>query len=387
MLRNMLRNKMQKQILKIFLLLLVFLIVPHYVLAAPVISDTIGSIIDDQAVLINGNGFGIKAEASPIANTNFDSEISGQVPSGWLSPQSNDCLVNGVFSRGSKSLDCGVSNWMGAEYFPRISLDLGRDIGTNSYLYFTLWLYLSEPQTQINWKGPLLSSSMSPSYWVNTSPTTNNATGIGSWYDPNYSPDPRWFNTAIAIQYSQDNNPVFNYCTAGNGSATDSYLFGQWQRIEYTIKTSSAPAVNDGFVKVERLGKATPATDATGCITHGNSSDPWRYFSLPQGITNIASTPFSMQMFFDDLYIDNSLARVELCDASSWSARTHCEIQKPTAWSDSQIGITLNQGEFSNDDNAYLYIMDENGNVNEDGYVISFIDNIAPSAPTGLGVE
>jgi hypothetical protein len=52
-------------------------------------------------------------------------------------------------------------------------------------------------------------------------------------------------------------------------------------------------------------------------------------------------------------------------------ACTHREIQIPSAWSDTSITITLNKGSFANFNSAYLYVIDADGNVNTNGYLLS----------------
>lgn len=69
----------------------------------------------------------------------------------------------------------------------------------------------------------------------------------------------------------------------------------------------------------------------------------------------------TIKMFFDSIYIDNSFARVEIGDNPIYDNCTHREIQPTEIWSDNQIQFTLNQGSFS-DGQAYLFVIDENGN-------------------------
>jgi hypothetical protein len=73
-------------------------------------------------------------------------------------------------------------------------------------------------------------------------------------------------------------------------------------------------------------------------------------------------------VYFDDVYIDDSWARVVIADQPTLEASTHREIQIPSAWSDTSVTITVNQGSFPSLVGAYLYIIDSNGNVNADGY-------------------
>ncbi len=50
-------------------------------------------------------------------------------------------------------------------------------------------------------------------------------------------------------------------------------------------------------------------------------------------------------------------------NASTYASSTHFEMQPPTAWSDSSVTVTVNQGSFADGSTAYLYLIDANGNV------------------------
>src|SRR5690606_40526993 len=47
---------------------------------------------------------------------------------------------------------------------------------------------------------------------------------------------------------------------------------------------------------------------------------------------------------YDDIYIDFTQARVEICDSPSWTGRTHCEIQIPQTWSSTADRKSVVQG-------------------------------------------
>jgi len=68
---------------------------------------------------------------------------------------------------------------------------------------------------------------------------------------------------------------------------------------------------------------------------------------------------------FDDIYVNYSLARVEICDSATWndSQMRHCEIQVPSSWSSSSIVVEANYGIFNTGDQAYLFVVDSSGNV------------------------
>jgi hypothetical protein len=77
---------------------------------------------------------------------------------------------------------------------------------------------------------------------------------------------------------------------------------------------------------------------------------------------------------FDDVYIAtgaNAMARIEIGNASTYSACTNLTVATPTNWSSSAITATVWNGSFANT-SAYLYVFDSNGNVNSNGYPVTF---------------
>lgn len=86
---------------------------------------------------------------------------------------------------------------------------------------------------------------------------------------------------------------------------------------------------------------------------------------------------------YGDIYIDNSWARVEIGDASTYSACTHREIQVPITWGTDGIEFKVNQGSFPDLATAYIYVVDENGYVSN-GKAIQFEKSGAVTPPKNL---
>jgi hypothetical protein len=87
---------------------------------------------------------------------------------------------------------------------------------------------------------------------------------------------------------------------------------------------------------------------------------------------------------FDDIFVDYTQARVELCTGSTWAAKGACEIQPPTAWGTTSISLIANTGgTFSIDDTSYIYVVKSDGTVNSDGYETT----ISYSTPTISGCD
>jgi len=88
-----------------------------------------------------------------------------------------------------------------------------------------------------------------------------------------------------------------------------------------------------------------------------------------------------MASWMDDIYIDNTFARVIIGNASTYDASTHREVQIPTAWSSSSISVTVNVGSFSANERAYVYVVAADGSVNNQGYPITIGGGASASPP------
>jgi hypothetical protein len=88
--------------------------------------------------------------------------------------------------------------------------------------------------------------------------------------------------------------------------------------------------------------------------------------------------------WWDDLYVDDTWARVIVGDASTLAASTHREIQIPSAWATGEVTVAVNRGSFAADASAYLYVVDSTGAVNSSGYAITFGDEGVDSTPSAF---
>lgn len=84
------------------------------------------------------------------------------------------------------------------------------------------------------------------------------------------------------------------------------------------------------------------------------------YWGL-DGVTECASNPGG-DVFTDDVYVDTSVARVILGNASTFAASTNTAIQRPTAWANEAVTIIPNTRGFARGETAYLIVIDT-GNV------------------------
>ncbi|TYC62725.1 hypothetical protein FMN52_02910 [Marinobacter sp. BW6] len=74
------------------------------------------------------------------------------------------------------------------------------------------------------------------------------------------------------------------------------------------------------------------------------------------------------QSWISEIYVDNSLQRVAIGNASNYSDVTHHEMQRPVEWSNTDIEIAVNLGSLSFDEELYVYVFDIDGVVNNKGF-------------------
>jgi hypothetical protein len=205
--------------------------------------------------------------------------------------------------------------------------------------------------------------------YTNTTPSmTNNFSGATKVL-PNTDktlPDKQWSN--IRIQYSASTTP---------GSADATY------KVWYQKGDAS------GYV----LKDVTTCSGYTCSWVHPGASSVDYYnrdlidaLKISYILTNVEDSFLSITPYTDDVYMDNSWARVELCNANTYIASGHCEMQPPTAWANEAITTTFNKGSFKVGDTVYVYVIDENGVPNSTGASFT-IGVIAPAVPKEILVE
>jgi len=108
--------------------------------------------------------------------------------------------------------------------------------------------------------------------------------------------------------------------------------------------------------------------DYTDIVTTASELNRLSYLKLGYDLANGGDTA---QSWFDDIYIDDSWARVEIGDENVYANCTVREMIIPSAWSATEITATVKQGTFAADEVAYLYVTDSDG-VTSDAYEITF---------------
>lgn len=139
---------------------------------------------------------------------------------------------------------------------------------------------------------------------------------------------------------------------------------GEMKHLQVWMKPST-PGVHDGATLVYLDGvQMARSNDLLSIMPDAGMWNSVRlgYFVAHDGGGDLGCTPSGdAYTYWDDVYLDNTQARVELGNAPTYSACNHREIQIPTAWSPTTVSIRFNQGTFQTGQTAYLFVVTADG--------------------------
>ncbi|MBM4131478.1 LamG domain-containing protein, partial [bacterium] len=351
------------------------------------VGSVTGTVSNGGSIVIGGTGFGIKSPAAPILWDDFErgsDESSAYTNNGrgWLAPQTAASESHPNHPR----IDTGDPYNPGGRS-GRFTFVLGH--GNNSDMLcrsnsFDDGIYIDVKMKTLNpdgygrtWK-PIIVYGSSP--WAGGWPTIQIASDCGKaneithadrfvWdsyaaqsHNRNigYVPmagvvENQWMHLQMWCKYNTERGPnqgeanadgVLDYqINAGQTYKTlrSDYIWRQW-----TPEAGGAGYQREA--RDVRIGYYTENDVACCCA-------PWR---LPRTQT--------IYNWFDNVYIDNTPARVEIGNAATYASCTKREIQIPSDWSATSITVTVNTGTLTG--NNYLFVIDEEG-VASNGYPIT----------------
>jgi len=214
-------------------------------------------------------------------------------------------------------------------------------------------------------------------------PVTSKGVRVHADDGPNvYTSYPGMF---VQDYYSRNRNTIAY--KDGSGTVSD-YSPGdleqnQWMRKEYYLQMSYPAGSSNGVVK----SWIDTELDSNwgGVSREAGVSDVYQLVMMPFYFGNGGGG----RVWYDDVYISKSQARVELCNSASWSNCSGRSIQVPTSWGNSVIEATLNLSGISLSGDLYLYVIDDEGVVSDAHLVGSNTEAapVPPRAPHGLSAE
>lgn len=319
-----------------------------------------GHLIDTNTVEITGNGFGTITDLPESLNYNIEEGNVGDAfeKANWRQYYSAKALYSDNDSHsGKKSI---IFEFTDSNIGCALMYDFGQHV---EKIYITAWIKIVklDNQTIFQWKNWRIKNSNDYNVAV-----LGHTGVIGDcWWGANEgiwgNSDLQVYSDGVALQDEKRTLPA------------DAFVFDEWQRIEAYYKKSDTNSKN-GKIEWRRIGRSNGEIIISNndAITHTKPGDDqlWRYTLIGHYYGNTTGGTFRhMKVYYDDIYISQTNARVEIGNNKIWSNCTKREIQVPKKWSDNSIVLELNKGSFASGQ-YYLYVVDNEGNVNENGFPI-----------------
>jgi hypothetical protein len=324
-------------------------------LAAPVVSGISGSIANGQQVQISGSGFGQKSPAKPYLWAPFENSANPSslgIVTSWDGIQSMGYAPGEGFN-GTGALKATDNS--GVWTANVVSQGFGwNDYGRKMYLFRRVKQNFSV--AGMNWK------------IIRIWPASGN--------------QPNWFmqigNGELAVS-----PPIDSYGYPHNDLTVAQGTPNVWKTEEFLTKSNSASGVSDAefyhYVHGALVGVMT-----SGLRFKDDGTAPMAMAYPVHGVQANTGFPSNYRHWTDDVYMDNTWARVIVGDAPSLANCTRLDIQIPFAWSGDQIGITLNLESIPGGQPRYLFVVDANG-ARSSGYPLG--NEAVPSSPKNVTAQ
>jgi hypothetical protein len=316
----------------------------------PIITSVSGTFTNMASIEVRGSDFGTKTPAAPKVFANFDSSLApsplGQRTS-WNQVQS---LVWSASER------CAMASDGSGVWTLRVDDPTWFQDGHTIYVYRRVKRnFLVTDDSRQNYK--------SLRAWFNI----GNPGYPNIYVAPSHNRVFTEWRTAPAI----DSGYWANFQWTGTG----------WNTEEFLIRASHIN-LKDGILTCRYNGK----TKASGSILTRTTDDSGvinQLFALHEVIANpnTWSPPWSdsNRIWADDIYVDNTWARIQLGNAEYYTNCTAFAMQLPTAWSSGQLTFRFNSATFGNGQQAYLFVFNAGNEVNPRGFPITIGGSSQPS--------
>ncbi|GAB6909888.1 exported hypothetical protein [Desulfosarcina cetonica] len=362
-----------KRIFIAFVALLLFSNVCH---AAPVISSVSDTVKNGEIISINGSSFGDKLNANPIRYDDFEGMTVGDTldkATGWWSVVEHTYkpMISSDNQRNkdsSKNLKCYSKD-------SQNSIAYKNNIGfaNTGKILFSTWVRWDWGNVTYDSRYQIKSWRIPASVASNGGVTYPDFAAFNWWYDK---------NGGYSVHYVQ------NHLGEDSGSNTEYFNSNvlrqdRWYHIMIQADMGT-PGKTDGswwiWTSSADFSSIYSKITQENCLVMVEGSNLLDAVKLDNYLDDGDGT---LTLYWDDIYIDNSWARVEIGNASSYDNCTHREIQIPTSWSSDSISIKINTGSFNSGDGVYLFVVDSEGNTSS-GYKIIIGDDSGIKPPQNV---
>jgi hypothetical protein len=372
-----------------YLLTIALLLTAAMAAAAPAITATSGTVADNQEITISGTGFGTNSlrqeflGGSKIDSLANNTRIDQQGWANW------SAMLPSTSTYPHVSTERGWSNGKSIAFDTRGTTEykqtLFYDTGSAGFttLYTNAVIYVDHMDliagSYLQWK---------MMRWYKVPDVLDHAQGLSGAYLSN-----RLLASGVFTGFNSADQ--FVYWLDSQSGRTNLPGRRTWYRYETWLRMNSAPGTGNGAFRVRITNPATGQIVADNNISNvmfnaSGDSGNFRYFVVQNYFGNASDGGYSQAgngqavAFWDDLYISQSEARVEVCDQATYSSCVNKEIQLPVSWANDRLTVRLNKGNKSQV-GAYLYIVDSTGAVNSQGFRLG--TSVAPRPATGVQAQ
>lgn len=345
----------------LFIILLLADILFIKAFAAPNVTGVSGTLSVGSQITITGSGFGTKSVSAPFLWDNFETGTNGSAVAGngnWVeySDPTSHVYTTSTFYSGTKSAHNHSVSTPGGDWFRAIG-QKGLNSDVAYFSFYAKWRKYSGTYSgntimkffRVNAQPDFYTSR--PSQWFTIFPNNND------WFYSN------GVNSAGGDLIQQD-------LCGGDGPACTQATMptdnGPWGRFEFYYKLSTPGVANGLATSWWNYRKEYDLPNQMNRLS-GSGGQHIDNFLIP-AMNDEQGGNVLFDYYVDDVYVDTTPARVEICNTSTWSARTHCEIQIPSAWTSSSITVSTNLTGFVNGSTVYVYVLDPTNIANTNGY-------------------
>lgn len=328
-------------------ILLALVLLPALAFAQPSVTSVTGTVAHGGTITITGTGFGTKPTTSPVHDVDFEDGYGTLVPRYSAEDISIENISRNPFSAKASYADMNGSN----------QLSFLGDSGTSWKFYLSYWVWAG---SNIEW-GCQINGDLN----LGNVKFFRMNRGAGQEYlissGGSNSPGCQWYLNRVS-QSGMNNGTKWWHDPDLHGHPS-SFPTDQWNLVEVEIIESTGLGVADGSYRYWLNGEEMIFLE--NIVTRNNATVPASMLFL--GIENKRweesgdSTPDDY--YIDDLYLDQTPARVMLANASSFGSTTVREIQEILSWSDTSITVKVRQGNYADDETAYVYVADDDGEI------------------------
>jgi len=351
-------------------LILIGVLLPALLWAAPSISGYTGTMSNGQSITISGSSFGANGPTIVMFD---DFELGSD------GTNLSDRVIN---ARVGTWRD--VSDYIGS-YCPTYS---NMQSHSGSLALRQNWGSGSGQQEGARWASPTSTSVFTKiyfSFWTYL-PAGQNVPGAGGPYGPNWKV--WWLSTNDIFQNDYGSEIVTDppqettiapidgsHNRAGWGYGSFSFTKGRWLRWEGYLTASTS--TGSAYLWLTDSGQARHLLGSASGRTIDDGTTGWQYIHFP----GYGRYDANSNTYYDDIYVatgEGAQARVEIGNNATYTSCTNLAVCTPTSWGDTSITATVRTGSFTNG-TAYLYVTDSDGSTNSTGYEVTLS---APSLVT-----